>query len=130
MMTTNANVENANFPSLLDRLVCGELDETARGRVLAWLEQDPSRWRVCALAFLEAQTWSQALGDRSVATVSPLLPVSAAASPASQTDGRRGIVRRVLTAAAVLVAFGMGLIVRDIILGSRPTAERPVAGNN
>ena len=130
-MKTSSTVEVDDFPSLLDRLVCGELDETARGRVLAWLEQDPSRWRVCGLAFLEAQTWSQALGDASVGTVAPVLPASAAASRASQTagTGRRGIVRRILTVAALLVAFGLGLALRDVVLASRPPAERPVAGN-
>src|SRR5262245_58950532 len=106
-MKTNTTVADDNFPSLVDRLVCGELDETARGRVLAWLEEEPARWRVCGLAFLEAQTWSQALKDVSVGTMAPVLPAGAVASRASRTadTGRRGVVRRVLTAAAVLVAF-------------------------
>src|SRR5258707_481533 len=51
------------LPGLLDRLVCGELDELPRGRLLEWLDEDPLRWRACGLAFLEAQTWSQALGQ-------------------------------------------------------------------
>src|SRR5262245_14442224 len=130
-MNTNTTVADDNFPSLLDRLVCGELDEMARGHVLDWLEQDPARWRVCGLAFLEAQTWSQALGDACVGTISPVLPASAIASHGSSTagTGRRAIVRRILTAAALFVAFGLGLALRDVVLASRPPAERPVAGN-
>jgi hypothetical protein len=47
----------------LERLACGELDETARAPVLNWLDADPSRWRLCGLAFLEAQAWTETLGQ-------------------------------------------------------------------
>ena len=44
----------------LDRLVSGDLPEPDRRSLLAWLDEEPTRWRVCALAFLEAQVWEQA----------------------------------------------------------------------
>jgi hypothetical protein len=46
---------------LLDRLVDGELPEVERRELLIRFENEPDGWRRCALAFLEAQTWRQAL---------------------------------------------------------------------
>jgi len=48
-------------PQILDRLVDGELAETERREVLQTLERQPDGWRQCALAFLEAQSWGEAL---------------------------------------------------------------------
>jgi len=45
----------------IDRLVDGELDEAERRELLARLENEPDGWRRCALAFLEAQCWKEAL---------------------------------------------------------------------
>jgi hypothetical protein len=47
----------------LDRLVDGELPEAERRAVLLSLDQRPDEWRRCALAFLEAQTWKEVLGE-------------------------------------------------------------------
>jgi hypothetical protein len=44
----------------IDRLVADELPEEERHNLLVWLDEDPGRWRLCALAFLEAQTWEAA----------------------------------------------------------------------
>jgi hypothetical protein len=44
----------------IDRLVSGDLGEPDRRSLLAWLDEEPQRWRACALAFLEAQAWEQA----------------------------------------------------------------------
>jgi hypothetical protein len=44
----------------IDRLVSGDLPEPERRSLLAWLDEDPVRWRSCGLAFLEAQAWQQA----------------------------------------------------------------------
>ena len=46
---------------LLDLLVDGELNEAERRELLLWCERDPEGWRRCALAFLEAQSWSKEL---------------------------------------------------------------------
>jgi hypothetical protein len=48
-------------PQILDRLVDGELAEIERREVLQTLERQPDGWRQCALAFLEAQSWGEAL---------------------------------------------------------------------
>jgi hypothetical protein len=52
----------------VDRLVAGELPEEQRRRLLAWLDGQPGRWRFCALAFLEAQTWEAAANWQSQTT--------------------------------------------------------------
>ena len=44
----------------IDRLVAGELPESDRRSLLAWLDEEPTRWRACAVAFLEAQAWEDA----------------------------------------------------------------------
>jgi len=134
---------------LLDRLVCGELDEPSRGRLLQWLEADPLRWRAAGLAFLEAQAWSQALGewpkrenengaslDKAGSEGSrrpgarddaigrtPSVPVSS--EPARQR--RRAILPAVIVA-AVVVAFASGLAFRDFVNPLKPPPDRPIAG--
>jgi hypothetical protein len=50
-------------PQILDRLVDGELAEAERREVLQTLERQPDGWRQCALAFLEAQSWGDALTE-------------------------------------------------------------------
>lgn len=46
---------------LLDLLVDGELNEADRRELLLWCERDPEGWRRCAMAFLEAESWSKEL---------------------------------------------------------------------
>ncbi len=60
----------------LDMLVDGELSEEERREVLLRLDSEPDGWRRCALAFLEAQSWREAM--RSVSDE------SAAAAPGSR----------------------------------------------
>ncbi len=50
----------------LDRLVSGDLPEPDRRSLLAWLDEEPTRWRACALAFLEAQVFEQATAPSAV----------------------------------------------------------------
>ena len=53
------NTDDTRF----DRLVDDELSEEERRELLGQLDDEPSGWRRCALAFLEAQCWRQALGE-------------------------------------------------------------------
>ncbi|MGE5191361.1 MAG: hypothetical protein ACM3U2_02595 [Deltaproteobacteria bacterium] len=121
------------LPGLLDALVCGELDETARGRVLAWLEEDPLRWRQCGLAFLEAQTWSQALGqfpggDRAHERPGRAVQATATVMP-GRGNARQARVRAALTAVVVLVAFVLGFVLRQPDGAVHDPAVQPVAGS-
>ncbi|MFO0899294.1 MAG: hypothetical protein U0836_17865 [Pirellulales bacterium] len=89
----------------IDLLVDGELDERRRRELLLALEASPDGWRRCALAFLEAQTWGQALRGRTVEHAPPV--VVPAAAPAHVV--RRPAWGALLTlAASVALAFAAG----------------------
>ncbi len=87
----------------IDALVDGELDETSRRDLLLRLDARPELWRRCALAFLEAQSWSSALRE------SPAAMTVVAAPVVRQPSRLRTVWRPLLAAASVLVAFGCGL---------------------
>jgi hypothetical protein len=70
-------------PQILDRLVDGELAETERREVLQTLERQPDGWRQCALAFLEAQSWGEAL------TQLARHPEEAARAPTESADSQQ-----------------------------------------
>ena len=111
-------------PAALDRLVDGELPETQRRELLTSLEQQPDGWRRCALAFLEAQSWGEALGeavrtpDKPIATAlvavaeAPSAPQAVAARPpaakrpAAQWSSWKSLLAM---AASFLVTFGLGM---------------------
>ncbi len=101
----------------LDRLACGELNEPTRKSLFIWLDAEPLRWRGCALACLEAQTWNESLGDSPVSketfgqafrrgqeTRAELrAPQNARPNPVSMLAS---------VAALLLVAFGLGALSR------------------
>ncbi|WZO98969.1 hypothetical protein EP7_000560 [Isosphaeraceae bacterium EP7] len=110
---------NAISDESIDALVDGTLDDDRRRALLLALEADLEGWRRCALAFLEAQAWTQALAplaDHPAATIpfhSPLR-VPAARRPL------RSILKYGLAASLLASAFGAGL------LANRPTPpDRP-----
>lgn len=94
-------------PQEIDRLVDGELSDADRRALLLRLDRQPSGWRLCALAFLEAQTWRTTA--RSMADDAPLR-LDAPTTPAVHREARRvSLSRRWLSlAAATLLAFGLG----------------------
>jgi hypothetical protein len=99
----------------LDLLVDGELDEQRRGELLARLENVPGGWRRCALAFLEAQSWT--------ADLRAIRQESQAAAQASRRGWqvRRGPSRLtsvLAMAASFLIALGLGAYFRGF--WSRP----------
>src|SRR5260370_21580495 len=137
---------------LLDRLVDGELPERERRELLLRLEKVPDGWRRCALAFLEAQTWGQALataagtdelrgrcvvltGETPVLRAVP--PVSRAASQLGppETQGRKRIFWRPVArltglAAGLAVAFAFGWAYHGGLKQIAPSADvNPQAGS-
>jgi len=108
---------------LLDRLVDGELPERERRELLVRLEKVPDGWRRCALAFLEAQTWRQALATAAGTDELPgrcvvltgETPVLRAVPPAlpGERQGRKRIFWRPVArltglAAGLAFAFALG----------------------
>ena len=95
----------------LDRLACGELDEPTRKSLFSWLDAEPLRWRGCALACLEAQTWNESLGELSASkeTFSQEAPIEVR-SPRNESASRVSMLASL--AALLLVAFGLGAFSR------------------
>jgi hypothetical protein len=109
----------ADDERLVDLLVDGELEASERRDLLHRLDSTPDGWRRCALAFLESQAWRQAIGSEvlGVATAPASAGVAAVVASASKEKGRRGwtrAARSVLAlAATILLAFGLGWLVRE-----------------
>jgi hypothetical protein len=110
---------NDNLPLsediLIDRLVDGELTDDDRRRLLQSLDERPEGWRRCALAFLEAQSWREELGqvahDLGTETKESMSPVPSAVVVRKSvwTMGAMWLAM----AAGLLVAFGLGTMHRD-----------------
>ena len=86
----------------LDDLVDGELGESERRAMFARLENEPTEWRSCALAFLERQSLRETMG--AIADEASIPSPGEEATADSRTPGWR------LTAAAavVMLAFVAG----------------------
>jgi len=104
---------------LFDRLVDGELSPSERRELLASLDDRRDGWRRCALAFLEAQTWSEGLGHlvRAPATLDSvsLEETKPVVTPASTRGASRSRWQRagwLAVAAGLLVAFTLGWLGR------------------
>jgi hypothetical protein len=91
--------------SQLDMLVDGELGDEERRELLSRFETEPDGWRRCALAFLEAQAWRQAM--RSVSDDSVETSAIAARSHSSWRQFRNVVGM----ACGLLLALGVGLAV-------------------
>lgn len=115
--------EHTHDDILFDRLVDGELSPAERRRLLASLDDQPGGWRRCALAFLEAQCWSEGFGEfvrqptasQAADETKSVTPVAAA-----RTERGRGVMWLAI-AAGLLAAFTLGLMWRSGV---------PIAGNN
>lgn len=113
MNTVEVGIDQA----ALDRLADGELDEPSRMALLRALDRQPDGWKRCALAFLEAQAWREALPAVPVSHPAPLRPRSSLAT-----------LRRVLAvAAAVAVAFCGGFVSRGPDRATPMARTTPVA---
>jgi hypothetical protein len=86
----------------IDLLVDGELAGDARAALLRSLDATPDGWKRCALAFLEAQAWRQAV-------CSPVAEAPESRRQPARHAGERWAGRGVLAwAAVVAIAFGVG----------------------
>jgi hypothetical protein len=108
---------------LFDRLVDGELSATERQRLLASLDDRPGGWRKCALAFLEAQTWRSDL-KRIVRESDATPSLARATAPLPARTRGRGL-RLFAAAACVLMAFTLGLAMREDGLSLRSVTPNP-----
>ncbi|MDR1384666.1 MAG: hypothetical protein LBJ67_12610 [Planctomycetaceae bacterium] len=106
-------VENNSYflQQQLDLLVDGELPEEDRKNLLTILDQLPDGWKKCAVTFLEAQLFSQAL--RTTARQKTVSPINSTMPPRSnntaQSKNKRHWLQTLATAVCVsLAAFILG----------------------
>ncbi len=110
-----------------DLLVDGELPEPQRREFLRQLDTEPGGWKLCALAFLEAQAWQQeakaicrklALPGGSAADSGVERPACSAAPPAPKTRSPLQLESRrtwYATAVGVLLAFVAGMAAQAVV---------------
>lgn len=114
----------------LDALVDGSLDEPERRALLLRLESTPEGWRRCALAFLEAQAWREALGAAACQTPTQGIGV---AQPVAAREARVASSSRygphALWAAAVALAFLGGWGVRGVPVPIQAPAHEPIVAS-
>jgi hypothetical protein len=121
------DISDTNMHDHLDRLVSGDLDDRDRGPLIAWLEEDPLRWRLCGLLFLESQTWSHALAEWPCTNppLKPAPPLSGTKSAPSTR--RRPIMYGAILAASVLLSFFLGFSSRGASERNRAIAHDQLA---
>jgi hypothetical protein len=88
-----------------DRLVDDELSEEQRRELLGRLDDEPGGWRQCALAFLEAQCWKQALRQAPNEFEEVCKPTTTKNPQRSPWTGRVRLLSAM--AASFLVALGL-----------------------
>src|SRR4051794_31390065 len=111
-MNDNQSFNEAN---LLDRLVDGELSGSERRQLLQSFDNRPEGWRRCALAFLEAQSWREEIGQVARDRVAKPKESKPSPSPLPASHKLRwGTGATWLAmAASLLLAFGLGWLQRD-----------------
>jgi hypothetical protein len=109
---------NTEKQRLLDLLVDGELSDRERNDLICWCEREPDGWRRCAVAFLEAQSWSKVLGEvhdttrQSLEKIETVAVTKMVARPRSFWSVRQWGTM-LATAASVVLAFTLGMWVRQ-----------------
>jgi hypothetical protein len=118
---------------LLERLASGTLEGPVRRELFRWLDNDPARWRHCALTLLESRELEQALGDwRALVPARPEIPACPTRVPFA--PDRLRWTRRLTLVAGLLIAFGLGVLARgarparDAVIGQAPH-NLPSTGN-
>jgi hypothetical protein len=127
-MTPHDRLDESEMHTQLERLVAGEMDEKSRADILAWLEADPSHWRLCGLAFLETQAWSESLSGWASATV-PQASSRPSPLPLPQSPRRRVRLklRDAALTAGLLTAFVAGAMTRGMLPDSDRSVPSPDA---
>ncbi|HQU44602.1 MAG TPA: hypothetical protein PK867_17415 [Pirellulales bacterium] len=116
--------EHSDLFAHIDRLATGDLEGPARRELFTWLDREPSGWRRCALALLEARELEQAL-DGWQAEAAPTVR-----SPSAPAVPRFRRITRLTLAASLLIAFSLGVVARGVVAPAREAiVELPKPAN-
>ncbi|HEV3339100.1 MAG TPA: hypothetical protein VG125_02050 [Pirellulales bacterium] len=94
---------------MIDRLAAGELDDAMRRDLFVWLDREPSRWRRCALALLEARELEDAFGFGAGQAETANATASLTRAPTVRPS-RPGAI--FVLAASLVIAFFLGILAR------------------
>jgi len=120
----------------LDLLAADELGASARCELFAWLDREPSRWRSCALALLEAGELQRALGDWALEAPAAVAQPHTLSPPTTVPGGRNGNLRKrwsrwLASVACLALAFASGMTVENRrIAPDRTIARMPEQRHN
>jgi len=115
--------EHDSLDRRLDRLADGELDGVERRELLLRLDVEPDGWRRCALALLETQVLRCELRDLTDGEVAAAQPRSIThISTSGQARPVPRAIRTLATTVLILVAFGLGWLLRG-----PSSADQPIA---
>ena len=117
----------------IERLVDGELSPEEYRALLTALDEEPTEWRHCALAFLESQALGQELPQLR-RSIDIARPDNVAGKSVTRADVKWDHVRMLLAvAASFVVALGLGLaapslyrLVKENHAGGNVNKQRPV----
>ncbi|MFO0890034.1 MAG: hypothetical protein U0790_12955 [Isosphaeraceae bacterium] len=131
-MSDPENGPSPTIDRLIDRMVDGSLRPSELREAVARLDRTPDGWRRCALAFLEAQSWGDAMRHMDAPAVQDIevrtggtLEAGVLASPFVHREGTRTRPKRswaghALAASLILAAFALGWAGRGWGSGTRP----------
>jgi hypothetical protein len=116
-----------SLDDLIDRLVDGTVPPAELRQAFRRLEASPDGWKRCATAFLEAQSWGEALRGEEHATAEPAWGIALAGgfSPRAPVPNVRSRAVWPLAAALVLAAFALGWTGRGLRGGAAATTQQP-----
>jgi hypothetical protein len=94
----------------IDRIVDGDLTAAELRAIVARLDSEPAGWKRCAVAFLEAQCWREAMRDCDESTrlgaEGPRRNLALGAAPPRRA--RRPWLRHAAAAGLITASFGLG----------------------
>jgi hypothetical protein len=115
--------ERSDQSVLIDRLAAGELSGGARRDLFVWLDGEPSRWRRCAMALLEARELEHAFSAWQAEVPKPTVKLSR--TPEAPHFQRGALFA---LAASIMIAFSLGIFARGFWIAPAPMfAESPAS---
>ena len=93
----------------LDRLAMGEISPAERRDLIQWLDADDSRWRNCALVLLEARELAQVFGDWKAEPLQHQRSLQPEQVAPILRKANSQWIHRIVLAASLLAAFGLGM---------------------
>lgn len=136
-MNDEQSLDERTVDRWLNRLADNELDEPSRRLLMEWLDEDPFRWRRCALVMLESKEFERSIGDWATASTGPAIghPLQVTNPAPSQktkcvTDARRSTGQRRWRTFSTVSVVAIATFVSGIIVDRCWTDTSHLANTN